>query len=302
MITECSLALIKNKYKFLYSLRSKYPYLNFYEFPGGTIENNENPEDALLRECFEELDIKIISYKKIMNITHCYKHMNIKLHIYEIIEYDRNIYPKENQKILYLDALKSNEKFIESTYRILNILSLPRYLKIVSNNDTSISNNLFSNTHLSSTIRLRSSGFLKDDYINQASIYSKICLKNNTRLILDAKYINYYENLKYQGIHFTSQELKTLDADKFIRSKLLTYSASCHSKKEIYLANRLNLDFILLSPIMISKYNHPIGWNKFKDLALEANMPVFALGGIHPSDLKACMSNYGYGVAGMSKF
>ncbi len=40
----------------------------------------------------------------------------------------------------------------------------------------------------------------------------------------------------------------------------------------------------------------------FKLLSKEANMPVFALGGISKDDLKTCMANDGYGVSGISKF
>ena len=85
--------------------------------------------------------------------------------------------------------------------------------------------------------------------------------------------------------------------------KNITYSASCHNLKEIHMANQLNLDFILLSPVLSSKLrNSPLGWTDFKLLSKEANMPVFALGGISKDDLNTCMANDGYGVSGISKF
>ena len=85
--------------------------------------------------------------------------------------------------------------------------------------------------------------------------------------------------------------------------KNITYSASCHNLKEIHIANQLNLDFILLSPVLSSKHSNPsLGWTDFKLLSKEANMPVFALGGISKDDLKTCMANDGYGVSGISKF
>ena len=83
----------------------------------------------------------------------------------------------------------------------------------------------------------------------------------------------------------------------------MMHSASCHNLEEIYLANKLNLDFIIVSPVLNSKYNTPpIGWDNFKKLSLEANMPVFALGGISKSDLNTCLMNDGYGVSGISNF
>ena len=65
MILECSLAIIKDSNKLLYSLRVKKPYQNYYEFPGGKVEKNEYPENALYRECFEELGIKVSKFNRI---------------------------------------------------------------------------------------------------------------------------------------------------------------------------------------------------------------------------------------------
>ena len=46
--------------------------------------------------------------------------------------------------------------------------------------------------------------------------------------------------------------------------------ASCHNLKEIHIANQLNLDFILLSPVLSSKHSNPsLGWTDFKLLSKE---------------------------------
>ena len=123
-------------------------------------------------------------------------------------------------------------------------------------------------------------------------------------MLLDAKHRQHYHSLKYCGIHYTSKELKKLNSDSFIKSnKLLMYSASCHNIEEISLANKLNFDFITLSPVLSSKHSTtPIGWIRFNKLSLDANMPVFALGGISRSDINVCLLNNGYGISGISNF
>ena len=65
----------------------------------------------------------------------------------------------------------------------------------------------------------------------------------------------------------------------------------------------MNLDFILLSPVLNNKYDiSPMGWKKFQTLSKTANMPVFALGGVTKNDLEDCIANNGYGVSGISNF
>ena len=304
MTLESSLAIIRKSDKILFSLRSKNPFFHHYEFPGGKVEDNESPEDALERECFEELGIRLLNIRKIGSLVHCYKNKSIKLHIYEINQYEGKIFPKENQKLSFLSTNNSNEKFIESTYRIINYMSLPRYMQITPEDIINILDDKIYKKSNINMIRFRSKNISPNDYIKKARAYSMICIKNDIKLILDAKYYEYYQDLKYSGIHYTSEELEYLDNNVSTKSnKFLMYSASCHDIKEINMANRLNLDFIILSPVLASKYNSdPIGWNKFKKLSLEANMPVFALGGISQSDLDICLLNNGYGISGIKDF
>ena len=304
MTLECSLSIIRDSDKLLYSLRTKHPYQNYYEFPGGTVEKNETPEDALYRECFEELGIKVTKFINIGSVVHYYDHLQIKLHIFEILAYQEDIYAKENKGLLYLNAFESKEKFIDSTFRVLNYLSLPRYCSITSIDADNYTKDEISKLFSKNILRYRSNKINPENYCIQAEKYSKICSDNNVDLILDVTYYELFKNLEFKCIHYKSDQLKDLENTKFIKlNNKLTHSASCHDISDIHIANKHNFDFILLSPVLVSKFGtETLGWDSFGHLALEANMPVFALGGMRKSDLDVCLYHNGYGVSGITNF
>ena len=94
-----------------------------------------------------------------------------------------------------------------------------------------------------------------------------------------------------------------MSSHKHVRKKNLIYSASCHNLNDVIIANDHNFDFIILSPVISTKYTQEIlGWEKFKIISDKSNMPVFALGGIKISDLQLCKKFNGFGVSGISSF
>ena len=67
----CSSAVIRNKKDqiLIMSRKNKKTFRNCWEFPGGKIEHEETPEDALTRELQEELniDIEILMWTTILS-------------------------------------------------------------------------------------------------------------------------------------------------------------------------------------------------------------------------------------------
>ena len=88
MNVDVSIGIIFNETgQVLLSLRNKSILADYWEFPGGKREENEDLEGALKRELFEEINIKILNYFLIYT-----KHVNInntfyKLNFYRIIDY-----------------------------------------------------------------------------------------------------------------------------------------------------------------------------------------------------------------------
>ena len=178
---------------------------------------------------------------------------------------------------------------------------------------TSKENDLIKHRHFTENIRLR-----KDDY--NKNNYQRYVLKNldsisienfQNSIIIDDP--NVYQSLNckqkecIKGIHYSSQNLPLLTKNNIWKKDkpFQTISASCHNTKEINIANKLNLDFIIISPVLKNKgLNIMLGWNGFRKLANYANMRSLALGGItdNQKNYKACINNGGYGIAGIQFF
>ena len=80
-------AIIKKNDKVLITKRKEDSILaaNKWEFPGGKIEYLESPEECIIREIKEELDIKISIDKLFLITTHIYLKNEQKYHIILIV-------------------------------------------------------------------------------------------------------------------------------------------------------------------------------------------------------------------------
>ena len=83
-MTEVVAALIKRDNKFLICQRPRNKARALlWEFVGGKVEQGESREDALKRECKEELDVDITVGKLFMEVVHEYPDITIELSLFE---------------------------------------------------------------------------------------------------------------------------------------------------------------------------------------------------------------------------
>ena len=96
---EVVAAVIKFKNKFFCVQRGehKYDQLSYkFEFPGGKLENNETPKEALIREIREELDYSIKVGKQLVIVNHQYPHFQLRMSAYLCHASDTNFVLKEH--------------------------------------------------------------------------------------------------------------------------------------------------------------------------------------------------------------
>lgn len=78
-------AVIEHNGKYLCVQRgiNKYEYISKkWEFPGGKVEANESPENALIREIREELHLDIHSLEFLITVDHTYPDFQLTMHTY----------------------------------------------------------------------------------------------------------------------------------------------------------------------------------------------------------------------------
>ncbi len=121
-LVSCSILQKKNKY--LVSKRPSHKtFAEYWEFPGGKLERNENFYDAIIRELYEELGIvvQIKDLNIIDNVTHSYKKNEvIIMAVFLLKKWKGKIKARESQTIKWVSKSEINKlNFLEGSKIIL---------------------------------------------------------------------------------------------------------------------------------------------------------------------------------------
>lgn len=95
----------------------------FWEFPGGKIEPNETPENALIRELKEEVGIEVVDFTKLMQHRHEYENdaYHVLLEVFHIHAYDGVVSGVEGQNIAWVKKEDLREyALLEPNIKILS--------------------------------------------------------------------------------------------------------------------------------------------------------------------------------------
>ncbi len=301
--------IIKNsKQQILIAKRQEHQFMaGYWELPGGKVKigESESSLDAIIREMYEELGIKVAKAKLRLNIFYRYPDRVLDIVIFEIIKYSNTPYSKEGQEISWVDKNKlNNYKLLPTMDSIINTLNLPDIIWITPEINESYSHKqllldleqkLIKDIKL---IQLRTKKNISAQLIKKAY---KLCKKYNANLILN-NLSKDFNNITTDGLHLTSAELMSLEKRPIALNKIL--AAAVHNIDELKKAHKIQLDFVLLSAIKKTtshKNIKPIGWDKAKKLIKKAKMPVYLLGGMSRDDLKKAKKYNAQGIAGISK-
>ena len=99
-------AVIKKENQIFCTQRGYGDFKGYWEFPGGKIEDGETPQEALIREIKEELDVDISVGKMIKTIEYDYPEFHLSMDCFWCELVSGEIELKEHEDAKWLD--KSN--------------------------------------------------------------------------------------------------------------------------------------------------------------------------------------------------
>jgi len=277
-----------------------------WEFPGGKVESGESQQSALQRELLEELGIDITRCRPLIRIQHHYPDKHVLLDVWLVEAFNGIPHGKENQPIEWCPPSELlSLPFPAANRPIIQAMNLPdRYL--ITGNFMDKGDFLHKlDVALKRGIRLvqlRAKSIDDDAFISLAQTACAVCHEYGARLLLNA-HPDLVEQVAADGVHLTSERLMALSSRPLDANKLV--AASVHNQDQLAQADRLNVDFSVISPVLPTP-SHPdarkLGWHGFQELTEQASHPVYALGGMQAEHLPVVWQYGGQGIAAIRCF
>ncbi|MDO6746901.1 Nudix family hydrolase [Gilvimarinus sp. 1_MG-2023] len=275
-----------------------------WEFPGGKVEAGETLLQALDRELFEELDIRVDATVPVIEILHDYPDKQVCLQVHRVNSWRGLARGKEGQPICWVAPQKLYQyAFPAANYPIINALQLPESYLItgdficLQDFTDRLQKALASGITM---VQVRAHHLNNQDYKALAQLAVEICQTHGARVLLNhASAIDIVSLLGADGLHMSSAQLQA--ASKLPKSCWV--GASCHNRRELHRAEFLGVHYASLSPVQVTA-SHPqeqaLGWSQFSDLVRTAKLPVYALGGLVQHDLVQAKAAGAQGIGAIS--
>lgn len=269
-------------------------YAGWWEFPGGKVEAGESPEAALARELDEELGIDVRTAYPWITRTHVYEHATVLLKFFRVTDWTGEPHPREQQSILWQrTGGPVADPMLPANAPVLASLALPREYAVTDAENLGLE---FSLSQMASRLEQG----LKLIQVRDKNLPDRAGF---ARKVIDLAHrfgakvlVNGDPTCDADGIHFTAKQLMALKE----RPRDGLAAASCHSRQELERAMQLELDFAVLGPVMPTASHErapTLGWRRFAAIVRDSSIPVYAIGGVAPSDLRQAWSRGAHGLA-----
>ncbi len=303
-IIHVAVAIVVNSAgKILIARRPKGVHLEgLWEFPGGKVKSGESAFEALQREMKEEVGLHIKSARRLINIIHEYPEKTVQLDTWLCKDWAGEATGAEGQKIYWcaLNELADFE-FPAADHPIITALKLPSSYQISPDPSRDYANFLSSLETCfeqgNRLFQLRTKSLAANEAQRLIEPIKQLCSKYNAKWLINGEPDDARRHCA-DGVHLNSKRLLTLSSRPLDSNFLV--AASCHNAEELAHAERINVDFAVLSPVKKTRSHpevKPIGLDNFEELIAGINMPIYALGGMSSHDLESVWKSGGQGIA-----
>ncbi|MGE3772074.1 MAG: Nudix family hydrolase [Gammaproteobacteria bacterium] len=280
---------------------------NLWEFPGGKRHAGEARVDALARELDEELGITIRRAIPLIRVPHDYATRRVLLDVFVVDRWQGTPHGREGQEIRWVapSALDAHA-FPAANLPIVNAARLPRACVVTPAPDAgppafieALDACLARGARL---VQLRAPALSPAAYRALAVSALACCRARGARLLLNAEPALALE-LGADGAHLDARRLAATATRPVPRTVLL--SAACHDADELAQAQRIGVDFVLISPVLATASHpaaRPLGWSAVAALLAPSALPAYALGGVGPAQFDEALRAGCIGIAGIGAF
>ena len=228
----------------------------WWEFPGGKIEVNESPFEALQRELQEEINISANDATLWFERSYTYPDKKVYIYFFKVTDWTGEITPCENQLLDWQNpSYVTVAPILPTNLFVLKSILLPPVYAIT--NITEMGETLFFERlkikleEGLKMIQVREKNLPYQDVkkiaqkiLDLAKPYeAKVLINENEKLALD---------IGADGVHYPSHSLIQLKH----RPDFSICGTSCHNLEELMIAQDLKMSFAVLSPVQKTE-SHP---------------------------------------------
>ena len=250
----------------------------------------------------EELGIQLTyAYPWITRIF-SYEHATVRLRFFRVTKWHGELQPRENQGLSWQTADKVNvTPVLPANDPILRALLLPPVYAITQAEEIGIDASIAKLTHALQhglrLIQLREKNMAKDKLRVFSREIVTLAHTHGAKVLINGD-VELSDEMGADGVHLTSSQMMKLSG----RPETDWCGASCHNAEELFHAEQLGVDFVVLGPVLPTLTHpgiSPLGWRKFAALIRDYSLPVYALGGLCTEDLTTAFEHGGHGIAMM---
>ena len=275
-------------------------YPGYWEFPGGKVEPGEAPRDALIRELREELGIEAVQCFPWVVREHEYEHAHVRLHFFRVTEWRGELHDHVHAALSWQAiGAKSVTPMLPANGPVLKALALPDFyavthaaemgadaqLKLL---EQALKNRL-------QLVQIRERDIPEPQRTAFSSEAVRLIQGYGARALINGD-ADMAQELGADGVHLSVRELMAATQ----RPDFKLVGASCHTRSELDQAIALGLDFAVVGSVNATPTHGMqagIGWKAFHDIVAESPIPVFAIGGLHRSDMLSAWQHGAHGIA-----